>query len=1003
MPVLPARGQPVIDGLGFSGLTLPTFPERGEIVLTGARAWSWQDGQVTRVLLDRQVEVTLGPYTYRARKAVVWLEPVLVGSQEADQVAVYMQDASGGLASEALAAQEGDRLLVTGIILNSGARLRPDILEPSRPDDPFVREGEQRLARYLRGVLRQTGQSFPREPSATERVLASLPPDDRGSMAPAERSAAIVPVDGVFAFAPGGDIVLTREDDGAWAAIASGGFTAQYTRITESGGIEGAGGSRSVELRAQDAVVFFEPDADPNAARFDLGAIRGVYLEGDVNIASSGYALRGSKIYYDVLTEQAIILDGVFWAYDSRRGMPLYVRADAIRQEAQNQWTAQNVTLANTGFAEPHFSIGARQVTITRAPADPVAGTRERNYADAEHVTFMAGNVPLFWWPRVRGEVTRYAIEEVKVGSLRGSPLIATSWDMYTLLGLDPAEGNRASLLLDGYLDRGFAIGADLDWRTNEAEGSLFGYYMFDNGTDKLPSGGEIDQDNEHRGLVMAEQIWRLNDNWTLFLEGAWVSDETFVPAFFRDLAEEGREFTNSAYARRLDDRSLLSAELRGPFTDFAVNQYQLQSLGYQVEKLPELTYARVGDNLFGSLFSYTSETRYSRMRLHFTEPTMEELGFQTDRDAEAVFGIGADESIGDALRDQGLNEDTVNRLDTRHAIEMPLSAGALNIVPFAVGRLTLYDTDFDDFTTAAGETESNDSLRAWGSVGVRLATTLQKVDQGVESRFWDLHQIRHLIEPSVTVWTSDTNVDQEDLPVYDESVESIASGTSIRAGIRNTWQTKRGPAGARRSVDWLVIDTDYVWSSNNVDPESPYGRFNESRPESSNLGEFVDNDLILRLTGALTLSSSLVYDVAERSTARLSGGAVVDHGNGFRSYLEYRYLEEPDSEVLQFGAAYELTRRYAASASIDYELDEDDFQDLGFRVMRRFPQVTVEVGVDFDNIGDEVSIGFSVRPVGARGETRSRVFTRDLYERETGQPAPMGASRLESGPFGGS
>ncbi len=42
------------------------------------------------------------------------------------------------------------------------------------------------------------------------------------------------------------------------------------------------------------------------------------------------------------------------------------------------------------------------------------------------------------------------------------------------------------------------------------------------------------------------------------------------------------------------------------------------------------------------------------------------------------------------------------------------------------------------------------------------------------------MHRIRHIIEPSVTLFTAGTNRDSSTLPTYDENVEAIAKGTSI-------------------------------------------------------------------------------------------------------------------------------------------------------------------------------------------------------------------------------
>src|SRR5690606_26447959 len=162
-----------------------------------------------------------------------------------------------------------------------------------------------------------------------------------------------------------------------------------------------------------------------------------------------------------------------------------------------------------------------------------------------------------------------------------------------------------------------------------------------------------------------------------------------------------------------------------------------------------------------------------------------------------------------------------------REEISSQLASGPVNITPFAVGRLTAYDDEFDQFSPS-----EDDSTRVFGALGLRLATGMQRVDNNVDSRLLDLHRMRHLVEPSVTLWTAHTNVDQQDLPVYDEQVESLADGSAIRFGLDQTFQTQRGGPGRRRTVDWLSVDGELVVSDDDAEQESPIGRWIEGRPE---------------------------------------------------------------------------------------------------------------------------------------------------------------------------
>ncbi len=1074
-----ADAQPgaAFSGRDFAGVDFPATPQKLAVSFAGMRGWSWREGAATRMLFEKDVRVGIGPYKFVADRATVWMEPVTANGTQADQIAVYFENArdpagpgeggsSIGTPTSAgtgqWLSQSASRLLVTGLIASN-----PDVpptvavdvpMRDVRPANAFVAEGEARMARYLTALTspEDRGPSVRPDGSALAGTDGSLRPTIRvndpvnaaeadplpqavgvppvgadgrdltvdtrlasGGSPIAPRARVIAPREGLVEFAcPDPKLV---EIDPATAApgsgesgealgatrafIMNGGLTVQYDTV---------GRKQSVQLTAARGVVFLAraPGAD-QGLKLSADDVLGVYLEGDVQATvrtrpdmTTGafqpdqYVLRGNRVYYDLRRNSAIVLDAVFWTYDQERGMPLYLRAGVLRQRSLREFSAEKATLANVSFAEPHFAIGASNVTITR---DTSSEGRTFNTYDARDVVFTAGGVPLAYLPKVSGEFKPSPLRRIEFERVARSNVVRTVWDMYTILGLDAPEGNRWDLLIDAYLDRGIGVGTDLKWRRTDIDGSLLAYYINDRGEDHLSSGADRDPPQENRGLLLGDNIWRIDEHWTLFAEGSYISDEAFVDSFFRREAETRREFTNSLYLRRLEDSEAITAELRGTFNDFISNQYLLESQGYQVNKLPDLAYHRVGEDLFDGLISYTGEARYTAMNLVFDSPTLAKHGYDTRDRARAGFDLLPTQRLQDVLSAGGLDEDTVSRFDTRHDFEVPLSLGPVNVTPFAVGRVTVYDTDFSTYN---GGDEDASRERYWGSTGLRAATSLTNTDASIESDAFDIHGVRHIITPSLTAWTSGTNVEQNNLPVYDESVESIADGSAVRVGMNNTWQTHRpgtspGTRGTMRSVDWLKLNTDYIWSSGEVDIESPFGRFIEARPERSTFGDFFSGDAIIQLTDAVALTADVLYDVNESSTSRTAAGAIIDHGFGFSTFVEYRSLDQLSSKNIDFGAKYELSRKYAVTVQSVYDLDAEEFQSIGGRITRRFPQWTVELGFHVSTITDETSIGIVLSPVGASGETRRRIFTREFDDvAPTLRQRDAVKDRLDDGPF---
>ncbi len=943
-----------IDGRTFAGLELPENVLPSGVSFRSDKAYAWDEGTTHRLHLSGNTVVQVGIHTFRAKRAVVWMEPTIINGAQAHKLAIYFDevfdpsgDADVGLSAE--------RILITGVI--AGARsLSTESLDLGRPETQFLIESERRLAQQLTEIA--SGGRAGTDPFSGAIVDSS----PRLALDAVEQGEIVIPERGVLSIAAPTRALVTGDNENA--VVLTDGVILQFNDI-ESG--------QTLQITAQSAVAFLKQGAD-SADPFALTAddLTGVYFEKGVVATNGRYTLRGPRLHYDLATDRAVVLDAVFWAYDERRGLPLYVRADAIRQTSTNEWSAENARIANSAFFEPQFSLGATNITIRR---DEREDGSSRLTGDAQAVQLRAGGLPLVGLPRQRGEIKTGPLREVRIESEDGAPIVRTRWDMASMLGLDLPAWLDSQLLLDGYLDRGPAVGAEFDWNKPNAKGRLFGYTIFDNGTDILPSGDRQDQNDEWRGVVLGEHQQDLGEGWMLSAELAWISDPTFLDAFYDNLARTHREFTNSLALQHTENNSQYGIEVRAPLTDFVPNHDLLQSQGFQIEKLPEVSHTLVNQDLLNGVLKLNSEISLTSMSLNFTEESARNLGFRKTKDALAALGIAPGDSPADRLRAAGFTENTINRFDIREEISAPLSFGALNVTPFMVGRFTAYDSDFSEFRTSTND----DEYRLWGAAGLRLATTLIHVDEFAESEFFDIHRLRHIIEPSATLWASDTSLNREDLPLYEHDVEGIKQGKAYRLGVRNTWQTKRGGPGAWRSVDWLAINTDYVHTVGHERITEPIGRWNESRPENSNLGEYIAADLVMQLTGAVALTADAIYDLDDDIFSTAAGGVLIDHGFGFSTFGEIRSVDFLDSTILNTGAIYELTRVYAMEGRFVYDLDETELRRIGASVQRRFPQWTVEVGADYDDIRNATSFSFRLQPVGVAGEDRARVLRRNL------------------------
>lgn len=963
-----AAAQQSDSPTSLHSVRLPIEAVDGEIQIDARAGWIWMEGPTHRIVLERRVSVVLGGHRFNAQRANLWLSPL-------DDLGLYQvygvfEDL---IAPDGSMSLSGDELPVRGVIRTSRPiSMRVDARFDHPPAlktemDAFVVRTNRVFAERVLGIAPPAGEPTPNPAD----VFADMNADEaRGAdytANPVEREQAEVrePVfrpSGIFSLSIGDRVVAQgSEADRPGTISATGGVVVQY---------QDPAARQTLDVKAERMVVFLKPgNLTETLGRLRADQVEGIYLEGGVLAGNAEWTARAPKMYLDVARGRALMLDAVFWTVDEKTGMPLYVRAETVRQESRNEFSASRARIANTAFYKPDFTIGVREIQVTldeRELSDETPGRRV--LVKGKSVTLNAGAVPIFWLPGFKGDLDAFPLRRVQIGdSNRTGIAIKTRWDLFSLFQSTPPPGMSADLKLDYYGERGAAFGFDSDWDNGKHKGTLFSYLVpDDDGTDITARGQRIDRDGETRGVLIAQDLWRVSDVWTVATRFNYISDEAFIPAFFDNIGRTMQDIDTGIQLERKDDSTYLALVLRSHLNDFIASEHLLQSPGYFVDKVPEARFVRMlSDPLsetYPGVLSYQFEARAGLMRLGFSEVDASEYGYTTNTLANDAFGTLPNESLGDIFRSMGLDESTVTRLDTRHELIADLKAGKLNITPFLVGRVTSYDNDYAAFSPS-----QTDEVRTWGGGGVTLSTTLQKINNDAESVFFDVHRIRHIIEPSLTVWYSDSNYDIGDTPVFDDDVEDLIHGTMVRAAIDQTWQTKRGGAGRWRDADLLKIRTEYIWSDNEAGT-SVIPEFYQSRPELSNPGEYLGASALWMPTEVLGIAGEIIYNLDTDATARSSIGAIIEHRPDFITSVEYREIDVLEARYAAVTARYTLTDKYALRSIATYNFARKDFQAFNTEILRRFQIGTLGIRISYNNIRSETSFGFVFRPVGASG-----------------------------------
>ncbi len=1016
----PVDIPPAVAGQPFSDRVLGLDAE-----LTALRVTTWDDGPARMMLLDGDARFRMGTYGFEGNRAVVRIERQDRMGQRLWHLAIYLTDATP-LAGVGPVRAEAGRLMITATTTGAVRLDNPGLLErvAQPPDEPLITDARQRLAE-LRRNRQQPGLAVPdtdligddalatrdarRAALAAEqqRVYRASPggapstattaadgssavPTDtspntqpltpnrqrpdilpaRGTVAYAMDAWAVQPTEGQTLVSLIGDVRLVFEGVPGTAVVPG---------APSPGGAAGsAPGGRVVTLKAQRVVLFLDNEADadtPTAAAgsLDASAVSGVYLEDGATITDGDYTVRAPRVYYDLARNQAVLLDAVFYTYDLKRQIPLYVRAARVRQTSATDFAASDAKLTTSEFAVPHFSIGANELQVSEYRT---ADDRSGFAFVAEGTTLNLGKWPFFYWPRLAGYVQDIPLRRVSAGYSSDTGVsVRTSYDVFALLGRAEPDNVDWTADLDYRGTHGPALGTTLAYDTPDGLGNARAYLLpDDSGTDEIGGRLDVEHSDDVRGFARAYHRSTLPRGIELSLQGAYVSDETFLEEFFPREADEARPYETSAYLKWQDGDTATDLLAATYLSDFNPQLTPLQVFGYRVERYPELGYRVLGRSLFDDTATLYSQTTVSQLRIDPGDDAPSDRGFDV-AESNRFFGIDPGTTFTDRAEANGLPLQSVRRLDTRHELAVPLSAGALDVTPYAVGRLTAYDESFEDFNGG-----DDDQIRLFGELGVRVGTEFSKASPDARSDILDVDGLRHVVAPSATFFVNGATLGPDDLPVYDPDVESLADGAGMRLGVTQTWQTRRGGAGRQRTVDWVTLKTDAVFRSGNDDADgggddAAIARFYDYRPEYSAGGDHLYAQLLWLVTDTLGAAGEVTHSLEDDRVAQWRLGITLDHSPRLRSFLSYAEIESLDSRLLTYGFDYQLTTKYRVGASQTLDFSEDESRSISLVLDRKLPRWTLRTFVSFDEIEDEQRVGIALVPDGARG---GRVFGLD-------------------------
>ncbi len=688
--------------------------------------------------------------------------------------------------------------------------------------------------------------------------------------------------------------------------------------------------------------------------------ISAVYLTGDVVLRRGQRMIKASELYYDFENDRALILDAVMRAVEPSRGLPIYVRAEQVRQLSPTEYEAQHAVVTTSEFHTPHVAIGASKVYLEdRTPRNEqgdVIGVEAGTYK-AYHTTMQLEGTPIAYWPFARGDFSRdrMAFKGANFGySGDFGATFETRWYLFNLLGMQAPEGYDATLKLDYFTDRGPAVGIDMDYEQDNYFGLLRTYYINDSGEDDFGGlRGSMEPTNENRGRALWRHRQYLPEGWELSLEASYISDNQYLESYERSEFENGKEQETGIYLVKRNTNWQFSA-----LANWRLNEWEEQT-----EHLPELRFSVIGEPLgdFATLY-HDSRAGVVRRRVD------NRIFTQGDRF--------------DNLGETG----SVVRGDIREELQFPLpELGPIKVTPYIAARAT----GWDDSPHRRGESDDGSQDRLFGAYGVHTNMMLNRVYEDVESELLDLHRLRHVILAEAHAWNAHSNTAPNELSPFDSGVEDIDDFGGAVFGLRQRWQTKRGGPGNWRTVDWIVFDIEAGFFNDREDSEyaqnraygqdgwveaydkrirtnRSHGDYVFSRPEDSISSNFLAMDFQYRISDSTMFVYDGVYDTNRGNMGTSNVSLAVEREPRLSYFVGWRYIHDTNNSLIGAGANYKLNDKHTVGIREYYDVEEGRNYSTELVYVRRWPRWYTAIAFDLDRALDDMGITFSIWPEGA-------------------------------------
>ena len=219
----------------------------------------------------------------------------------------------------------------------------------------------------------------------------------------------------------------------------SPGASSQYQDVRQT---------RNLQISARARWCFVAWAAHRNDAVLHQGC-QGHLRRGDVVATDGQYTLRGPRVFYDVQKNQALMVDAVFFTYDTRIQAPDLRPGQGAAPAGRQPVLRHRRPPRRDQLLRPVMSVGVRASRSRRAitPRAPAGRRRQAPYLVAkEPDAAFRRRAVLLGCPAIAAtsRTSRLRTSALRTLPVRARPL-KTGWNVFGLLGLDRPDGLRSA------------------------------------------------------------------------------------------------------------------------------------------------------------------------------------------------------------------------------------------------------------------------------------------------------------------------------------------------------------------------------------------------------------------------------------------------------------------------------------------------------------------------------------------------------------------------------